>query len=132
MKTSEIEGEHLDAEPVSSSVARHLGLEIASVREPDRQVEGVVEMMLDATGNYDQALTSERIFAWQVSLFPTGRSGMRRIGVGSWRDDASGPMQVISGPIRHERVLVEVPAADRLRSEVRAFLDWFNSPAETD
>ena len=97
VKTSEIEGERLDEEPVRSSVARRLGVEIAGLREPDPQVEGIVEMMIDATGNYDQALTPERIFSWQAALFPTGRSGMRRIRVGSWRDDANGPMQVVSG-----------------------------------
>lgn len=132
VKTSEIEGERLDEEPVRSSIARRLGMEIAGLREPDLQVEGVVEMMIDATGNYDQALTSERIFSWQAALFPTSRSGMRRIRVGVWRDDVSGPMQVVSGPIGRERVHFEAPKADRIESEMRQFLDWFNAPSRTD
>lgn len=132
VKTSEIEGERLDEEPVRSSIARRLGMEIAGLREPDLQVEGVVEMMIDATGNYDQALTSERIFSWQAALFPTSRSGMRRIRVGAWRDDVSGPMQVVSGPIGRERVHFEAPKAERIESEMRQFLDWFNAPSRTD
>ena len=132
VQTSEIEGEHLDEEPVRSSIARRLGMEVAGLGEPDSKVEGVVEMVLDATGNCDQALTSERIFGWQSSLFPTGRSGMRRIRVGAWRDDASRPMQVVSGPIDRERVHFEAPKAELLDSEMQAFLDWFNAPAETD
>ena len=132
VKTSEIEGERLDEEPVRSSIARRLGIEIAGLREPDLQVEGVVEMMIDATGNYDQALTSERIFSWQAALFPTSRSGMKRIRVGAWRDDVSRPMQVVSGPIGRERVHFEAPKAERIESEMRQFLDWFNAPSITD
>ena len=130
--TSEIEGEHLDEESVRSSIARRLGMEVAGLREPHMRVEGIVELMLDATGNYRQALTSERILGWQASLFPTGWSGMRRIRVGSWRDDAGGPMQVVSGPIGRERVHFEAPRADRLDSEVQVFLDWFNRSVRTD
>ena len=132
VKTSEIEGERLDEEPVRSSIARRLGMEIAGLREPDLQVEGIVEMMIDATGNYDQALTPERIFSWQAALFSTGRSGMRRVRVGSWRDDVNGPMQVVSGPIGRERVHFEAPKADRIESEMRRFLDWFNASSRTD
>jgi len=93
VKTSEIEGEKLDAEQVSSSIARRLGLDAAGSRQPDREVEGIVEMMLDATRHFDQPLTAERLFAWHASLFPTDRSGMRRIRAGAWRDDATGPMR---------------------------------------
>ena len=132
VKTSRIEGENLDEEQVRSSVARHLGMEIAGLKQPGAQVEGVVEMMLDATNRYDQALTAERIFAWQAALFPTGRSGLRSIRVGSWRDDARGVMQVVSGPIGRERVHFEAPAADRLAKEMQRFLDWFNARPETD
>ena len=132
VKTSEIEGERLDEEPVRSSIERRLGMEIAGLTEPDLQVEGVVEMMIDATGNYDQGLTQDRIFSWQAALFPTSRSGMRRIRVGSWRDDVDGPMQVVSGPIGRERVHFEAPTADRVESEMRLFLDWFNAPSRTD
>jgi Fic family protein len=98
----------------------------------DRDVEGVVEMMLDATGRFDQPLTAERLFAWHAALFPTGRSGMRRIRVGGWRDDSNGPMQVVSGPLGHERVHYQAPAAARLDAEMGALLDWFNSSNETD
>jgi Fic family protein len=95
-------------------------------------VEGVVEMMLDATRHYDQALTTDRLLAWHASLFPTGRSGMRRIRVGAWRDDTRGPMQVVSGPVGRERVHFEAPAAGRVDGEIQAFMDWFNGEAETD
>jgi len=132
VRSSEIEGERLDAEQVRSSIARRLGMDIGGLRAVDRSVEGVVEMMLDATRHYDQPLTAERVFAWHASLFPTGRSGMRRIKVGAWRDDSSGPMQVVSGAVGRERVHFEAPAAGRLDEEMRAFLDWFNGNAETD
>src|SRR2546426_49403 len=93
LKSSEIEGENLDAEQVRSSVARHLGIDIGALKPADRDVEGIVEMTVDATQNYDQPLTTERLFAWHTSLFPTGRSGMHKIRVGIWRDDSSGPME---------------------------------------
>ena len=132
VKTSRIEGENLDEEQVRSSVARHLGMDIAGLKQPGPQVEGVVEMMLDATSRYDKPLTAERVFAWQSSLFPTGRSGLRSIRVGSWRDDARGVMQVVSGPIGTERVHFEAPAAERLAAEMAGFLAWFNARPETD
>ena len=125
VKSSEIEGERLDANKVRSSVARRLGIDVGSVVVADRHVEGVVEMMLDATRHYEQALTADRLFAWHASLFPTGRSGMRKIRVGAWRDDSTGPMQVVSGPIGRERVHYEGPAAGRLEQEMTAFLEWF-------
>ena len=132
VRSSEIEGERLDAEQVRSSIARRLGMDIGGLRPVDRNVEGVVEMMLDATRHYDQPLTAERVFAWHASLFPTGRSGMRRIKVGAWRNDSSGPMQVVSGAVGRERVHFEAPAAGRLDEEMRSFMDWFNGNAETD
>jgi Fic family protein len=132
IKTSEIEGEHLDAGQVRSSVARHLGIDIGGLKPVDRNVEGVVEMTLDATRRYRQPLTEERLFAWHAALFPTGRSGMRRIGVGAWRDAAMDPMQVISGPIGHARVHFEAPAAERLDREMTSFLNWFNAENEAD
>src|ERR1700693_275244 len=104
LKSSEIEGEVLDRDQVRSSVARRLGMDIGALTPADRHVEGVVEMILDATRNYQAALTEERLFGWHAALFPTGRSGMQRIRVGAWRDDSSGPMQVVSGPIGKERV----------------------------
>lgn len=126
VKSSDIEGEKLDASQVRSSIARRLGMNVGGVQAADRHVEGVVEMMLDATRRYDQPLSEERLLAWHAALFPTGRSGMRKIRVGAWRDDSAGPMQVVSGPIGRERVHVEAPAADRLDREIKAFLDWFN------
>src|SRR2546427_10416110 len=98
LKSSEIEGEKLDAAQVRSSIARRLGMDIGALKPTDRHVEGVVEMMLDATGHYDRPLTAERLFSWHAALFPTGRSGLTRIRVGAWRDDSTGPMQVVSGP----------------------------------
>jgi Fic family protein len=132
LKSSEIEGEQLDAEQVRSSMARRLGMDVGGLRPVDRNVDGVVEMMLDATGHYDQPLTAERLLGWHASLFPTSRSGMRRIRVGSWRDDSSGPMQVVSGPIGRERVHFEAPVAEKLNREMQVFLDWFDESTETD
>ena len=126
LKSSEIEGEKLDADQVRSSVARRLGIDIGGLQPADRHVEGVVEMMLDATQHYDAPLTAERLFGWHASLFPTGRSGMHRITVGAWRDDRTAPMQVVSGPVGRERVHFEAPAAARLEEEMQRFLEWFN------
>jgi Fic family protein len=132
LKSSAIEGEQLDAEQVRSSIVRRLGMDIGGLKPVDRNVEGVVEMMLDATGQYEQPLTTERLFGWQAALFPTGRSGMRRIRVGVWREDSSGPMQVVSGAIGREHVHFEAPAAERLHREMERFLDWFNGTTESD
>lgn len=126
LKSSEIEGENLDAAQVRSSIARRLGIEAAGMVAAERNVEGVVEMMLDATQNYSQPLTDERLFGWQAALFPTGRSGMRKIMVGAWRDDSHDPMQVVSGPAGRETVHYEAPAALRLETEMSLFLAWAN------
>jgi len=128
LETSRIEGETLDREQVRSSLARRLGLEAGALTPADRHVDGVVEMMLDATQRYDEPLTADRLFGWHASLFPAGRSGLARIRVGAWRDDSSGPMQVVSGAIGREKVHFEAPAASRLPEETVAFLDWFNDP----
>ena len=132
IKSSEIEGEVLDKEQVRSSIARRLGLDIGALAPADRNVEGIVEMMLDATQAYDQPLTEERLFGWHAALFPTGRSGMARIAVGEWRTEKSGPMQVVSGPVGRERVHYEAPVASRLKKEMRAFLKWFNADSGID
>jgi Fic family protein len=132
LKSSEIEGEKLNAEQVLSSIARRLGMDIGALKHADRNVEGIVEMMLDATRHYDQPLTAERLFSWHASLFPTGRSGMSKIRVGAWRDDSTGPMEVVSGPVGKEHVHFEAPAAARLDGEMKAFLDWFNRPPDID
>jgi Fic family protein len=132
LKSSEIEGERLEADQVRSSIARRLGMDIGALKPADRHVEGVVEMMLDATGHYDWPLTAERLFSWHAALFPTGRSGLTKIRVGAWRDDGAGPMRVVSGPIGKERVHFTAPAATRLDREMAAFLDWFNDPPKID
>lgn len=132
VKSSEIEGESLDADQVRSSIARRLGMDIGAFKQANRHVEGIVEMMLEATGRYDRPLTAERIFSWHASLFPMGRSGTKKIKVGAWREDTSGPMQVVSGPIGKEQVHFEAPAADRVNQEMVAFLDWFNKPSDID
>lgn len=131
-KTSDIEGERLDLEQVRSSIGQRLGMDVGGLGGVDDKVEGVVEMMLDATGNYHLPLTRERLWGWQAALFPTGRSHLRCIIVGAWRDDRAGPMQVVSGPLGRERVHFEAPSAERLDHEVGAFLEWFNSPPEID
>ena len=127
LKSSEIEGEILDAAQVRSSVARRLGMDVGAATPADRFVDGVVEMMLDATQNYAAPLTAERLFGWHAGLFPTGYSGMRKIAVGRWRDDAKGPMQVVSGSLGRERVHYEAPAATWLDGEMRRFMDWFDN-----
>jgi len=131
INSSEIEGEKLDRDQVRSSIARRLGMDIAGLVPADRDVEGVVDMMLDATEKYDEALTVERLFAWHAALFPTGRSGMTRINVAAWRDDGDGPMQVVSGPMGREKVHYEAPPAQRLDDEMARFLEWFEKPGDT-
>lgn len=132
IKSSEIEGEDLDRQQVRSSIARRLGMDIAGAVHTDRNVEGVVEMMLDATQNLARPLTEARLFDWHAALFPTGRSGMARITVGAWRLDKEGPMQVVSGPYGREKVHYQAPDADRLASEMDAFLAWFEGPTDCD
>ena len=132
VKSSEIEGERLDRDQVRSSIARRLGIDIGALTPAERDVEGVVEMMLDATQRYVEPLTAERLFGWHAALFPTGRSGMHRIIVGAWRDDRTGPMQVVSGPVGRERVHYEGPSADRLALEMGTFLNWFNHEVSLD
>lgn len=132
LKTSEIEGEHLDRAQVRSSIALRLGIDIGALTSSDRHVDGVVEMMLDATQRYANPLTEERLISWHAALFPTGRSGMHKIVVGAWRDGSSGPMQVISGPIGKERLHFEAPEAERIDAEMAVFLDWFEQRSHID
>lgn len=129
VKTSEIEGEHLNVASVRSSIARRLGVDIGALAPVDRHVEGVVEMVIDATTNSAAPLTRERLFGWHAALFPTGYSGLARIEVGAWRNDVSGPMQVVSGPIGRQRVHFEAPPAPRLEAEMQRFLAWVNAPS---
>jgi Fic family protein len=132
LKSSEIEGEMLDKDQVRSSIARRLGIDVAALPSADRDVEGAVEMMLDATQKYKEELSQDRLFGWHASLFPTGRSGLKKITVGAWRDEKSGPMQIVSGPYGRERVHYQAPVAGRLDAEMQAFLDWFNGADDTD
>lgn len=132
VKSSAIEGEALNPAEVRSSIARRLGLDIAGLPKAGRNADGVVEMMLDATRNYSTRLTKKRLFDWHAALFPTGRIGMRRLKVGAWRTGASGPMQVVSGPVGREKVHFEAPEARRLETEMSKFLAWFNAPAILD
>ena len=129
VETSEIEGERLNPDTVRSSIARRLGVDIGALAAADRHVDGVVEMVLDTTNQYRRSLTPERLFGWHAALFSNGYSGMASIRVGAWRDDAGGPMQVMSGPIGRRRVHFEAPGAAFLDAEMAAFLDWFDRPA---
>lgn len=133
LKSSEIEGEQLDAGQVRSSIARRLGMEIAGLIPSDRHVEGIVEMMLDATQQYRQPLSDDRLFGWHATLFPTGRSGMHKIIVGAWRDnEKDDPMQVVSGAMGKEKIHYEAPGADRLNTEMTQFIHWFNNEITMD
>jgi Fic family protein len=132
LKTSEIEGELLNHDQVRSSIARKLGMEIVGSVESDRNVDGVVEMMLDATQNCFNPLTKTRLFDWHAALFPTGRNGMYKIIVGDWRKDTTGPMQVISGPMGKEKVHFEAPNSDLLEKEMSSLLNWFNQNNKID
>lgn len=132
VKSSAIEGENLNPKEVRSSIARRLGINIAGIIPASRDVEGIVEMMLDATQVFLKPLTKERLFDWHAALFPTGRSSMRRITVGGWRTTEAGPMQVVSGSIGHEKVHFEAPNADRLEIEMQSFLTWFDKPSGLD
>jgi Fic family protein len=132
LKTSEIEGQQLNPDAVRSSIARRMGVDIGALVPADRHVDGVVEMVLDATGGFDYPLTRERLFGWHAALFPTGYSGLAKIRIGNWRDDADGPMQVVSGPVGRQKVHYEAPPAARLESEMDEFLRWFNSEQDID
>ncbi|CAM3937423.1 Fic family protein [Bordetella muralis] len=129
VQTSAIEGETLNVASVRSSVARHLGVDIGALEPVDRHVEGTVDMVLDATSHATAALTSARLFGWHAALFPTGYSGINTIRVGRWRNDSTGPMQVVSGSIGRQKVHFEAPPADRLAAEMEQFLTWLNNPA---
>ena len=133
LKSSEIEGEFLDQDQVRSSIARKLGMDVAGLIPSDRNVEGVVEMMLDATQNYDQPISTKRLFNWHAAMFPTGRSGMYEIIVGAWRDNTKDdPMQVVSGPMGRERVHYQAPDADKIDGMMADFIAWFNSDVSID
>jgi Fic family protein len=126
LKTSEIEGETLKLDSVRSSIARRLGVDIGALAPADRHVDGVVDMVLDATRGHNIPLTTERLFGWHAAMFQTGYSSLNKIRVGQWRDDAQGPMQVVSGPMHRQKVHYEAPPAVLLDAEMGDFLNWFN------
>ncbi|MEE9311741.1 MAG: Fic family protein [Planctomycetota bacterium] len=132
VKSSAIEGERLVTGEVRSSIARKLGIDVAGLPKPGREVEAVVQMMLDATRNHDQPLSKERLCNWHAALFPTGRSGMFEITVGDWRTNKRGPMQIVSGRLGHEKVHYQAPEAERLVAEMDKFIDWFNTESKLD
>jgi Fic family protein len=132
LRTSEIEGETLNPATVRSSIARRLGVDIGALAPADRQVDGVVDMVLDATRQHHEPLTAERLFSWHAALFPSGYSGLTKLRVGKWRDDAQGPMQVVSGPVHRQKVHYVAPPAHLLDAEMEVFLDWFNVDQHDD
>ncbi|TAE82178.1 MAG: Fic family protein [Bacteroidetes bacterium] len=132
LKSSEIEGEILPAEQVRSSIAKKLGMHVAATPITDRRVDGVVEMMLDATQNYDKPLTKKRLGEWHMALFPNGNNGLQFITIGNYRKAAGGPMQVVSGAMGKEKVHFEAPDAERLSDEMKQFLKWFNANQSMD
>lgn len=132
VKSNEIEGEVLDANQVRSSIARKLGMDIGALAPADRHIEGVVEMLMDATQNFSIPLSEDRLVAWQAALFPTGRSGLYKIIVGNWRDSSKGPMQVVSGAMGREKVHFEAPSAERVPAEMNDFIQWFNQNNDHD
>jgi len=132
LKSTEIEGEFLDREQIRSSIARRLGLDISGLVYSERNVDGIVDLMLDATKKYDKELTKERLFSWHASLFPAGQSGMYKIITGNWRDDSTGPMQVVSGALGKEKVHYQAPPANQIENEMRIFFDWFNLEQNVD
>jgi Fic family protein len=132
IKSSEIEGEHLNTDQVRSSVARRLGMDISGLIPSDRHVDGMVDMLMDATKHFNKPLTNERLFAWNNALFPTGRSGVYKIVVGQWRDDSTGPMQVVSGALGREKVHFQAPIAKQLQKEMVNFIKWYNQKDAID
>lgn len=132
VKSSEIEGEFLEMEKVRNSIARKLGIEIAGAVDSERHIDGIVEMMLDATQKYYLPLTKDRLFGWHAALFPTGWSNLYKITVADWRQDSTDPMQVISGPMGKEKVHFQAPSSDRIEEEMEKFLDWFENENQLD
>ena len=132
LKTSEIEDEILNPEEVRSSLARRLGMDIEGLLPSDRHVDGIVDMMLDAAQKSKEPLTKDRLFGWHAAMFPGGRSGMYKIIVGDWRDDSTGPMQVVSGAMGKERVHFQAPPSEDVAGEMKRFLDWVNDNQKLD
>jgi len=131
IKSNEIEGEPLNEEEVRSSLARHLGIDVGGILSGDKNVEGVVDIMLDATQHFQEPLTEERLFNWHAALFPLGRKGIKKITAGNWRNSGK-PMQVVSGAIGREKIHFEAPADKSVAQEMSLFLDWFNAGSRMD
>ncbi len=127
IKTTEIEGETLNSDQVRSSIAKRLGMDISGLVESDRNVDGIVDLMMDAIQHYDKPLSSDRLFDWHSGLFPTGRTSIFKITVGDWRKDSTGPMQVVSGALGKEIVHFQAPDSSLIHKEMDKFIDWFNS-----
>lgn len=132
LKTARIEGEMYDPRSVRSSINRRLGLDYAGLPRTERHIDGLVEVLFDATLNFKQPLSKQRLFGWQAALFPTGYSGYNKIKAGKLRNDANGPMQVVSGPLGRETVHYEAPPADRLKQEINKYIDWWNKGEDLD
>ncbi|OPX29785.1 MAG: cell filamentation protein Fic [Gemmatimonadaceae bacterium 4484_173] len=132
LKSNEIEGIVLDKQAVRSSIAHRLGIDAGDLPPSDRNIEGIVDVMFDATGNFEEPLTKERLFGWHYAMFPMGRSGMYEITVGSWRNDSTGPMQVVSGAMDKEKIHYEAPPAELIDNEITVFLNWFNKKPDID
>jgi len=132
LKSTEIEGELLNPDQVRSSIAKRLGLEISGSVVSDRNVDGMVDMMMDAMQHFDKPLTTDRLFNWHSALFPAGRSGMYKITVADWRNDSTGPMQVVSGAMGKEKVHYQAPDSTLIESEMVRFIDWFNNENNID
>ncbi len=132
IKSTEIEGDLLDKAQVRSSIARKLGLDISGLVYSERHVDGIVDLMIDATKHYDKELYEERLFSWHSALFPNGRSGLYKITAGKWRDDSTGPMQVVSGALGKETIHYQAPSALLIENEMNLFLEWFNRENKTD
>ncbi len=132
IKTSEIEGENINLAQVRSSLCRKLGVEAASLVQSDRDVDGLVDMLIDATLYADNPLTADRLFNWHGALFPTGRSGLYKIVTANWRNDANGPMQVVSGPVHKLKVHFQAPDAKKIKKEMNKFFKWLNSSKNID
>jgi Fic family protein len=130
IKTTEIEGEILNLDQVRSSLAKHLGVDIGALNYSDRSVDGIVDLIMDATKNCNEPISADRLFSWHAALFPTGQSGLYKITVGSWRIDSTGPMQVVSGAMGKEQVHYQAPDSSVIPREMEQFMDWFN--AKTD
>jgi Fic family protein len=132
IKSTEIEGEILNPDQVRSSVAKRLGLDIGALDNSDRNIDGIVDLIMDTTKNCNEPISSERLFSWHAALFPTGRSGLYKISVGTWRDDSTGPMQVVSGAMGKEKVHYQAPASAEIPKEMARYIDWFNSNTDLE